>query len=167
MKNINTILIVLIVLSGLGFSLAFFVIKKKKEEENSDTTKETNQPTESNPLDENSEVDSSIPSDISILHLDTLNRRFEFSMSYSGIQHKGEFIEGATNLPFVRKSFGIFRIAQRSPVMKTIRVPKDGNVSGERTKGSAAVGLTGGTATEIIEVEIPTPSDWVVEKAQV
>lgn len=171
MKNLTIVLIVLIVLSGVGFGVAFFVIKnrnKNKENQVLDTTKEASgQPTESNSLEKASVIDQPIPSDISIPHVDSLNRRFEFSMNYSGIQHKGEFIEGIAIAPFIKKSFGTFRVKQRAPEMETVKVPKDqkirgGSIStkGEKVRGETAVTTKGG-ATQLIEVQIPKPSDWV------
>jgi hypothetical protein len=160
MKNLNTLLIVLIVLSGLGFGLAFFVLKKKKKSEVEpiqSTTKETdNTPTELPSLGQNLAIDPSRLSDISIPHVDTLNRRFEFSMNYSGIAHKGEFIEGKTYPPFIKKSFGTFRIQQRAPEVKIITISNDDKIRG----GATSITNKGG-ATASMDVPIPKYSDWV------
>lgn len=161
MKNLTTVLIVLIVLSGLGLGVAFFVLRNKKEDQEPQLPNSTKQTTESSTLNKPSGVNKSIPSDISIPHIDTLNRRFEFSMNYLGIQHKGEFIEGVAIAPFIKKSFGTFRIRQRASEMKKVQVPKDKNdkIRGgsSPTKGDKIKG----NVTQFITVEVLTPSDWV------
>lgn len=150
MKNLSTILIALIVLSGLGLGVTFFVLKSKKEETPSpsvpkDTSTET---TLHKPLTNvnTTQLPAPLQSDISVTYVDTLNRKFDYSMNYSGINHVGEFSEAGGIIPFVKKSFGTFRIRQRAPKMTTKKVfnPK-----------------ARGNEPKEIEIRVQTPSDWV------
>lgn len=173
MKNLSTILIVLIVLSGVGLGVAFFVVKNKEKAPPTPTPKDSsNQPTESESksLDQ-PKFPKEMQSNISVPHVDTVNREFEYSLNYLGIPHKGKFKEGVIN-PFVlRKSFGTFVVRQRAPEMKTVKVPKDkrnkitGNVTnkGGATKGDKMTGnvTNKGGATQFIEVQVRQASNWV------
>lgn len=163
MKNLTSILIVLIVLSGIGLGVTFFVLKNKKKPTPTPSTPQPIDPapTEPKPPSNKNELPLELQANIEAPFVDTVNRSFEYTMNYLGIQHKGEFKEGGIN-PFVlQKSFGTFVVRQRPPEMETVKVPRDKNnkMTGgtTTTKGDK---MSGGT-TEYIEVKIPKPSNVV------
>ena len=123
MKKIYLILLVVVLIGGLE-AVAFFVIKKKKDSKKSNpkapviTTEEKGAIAPPKPVippstPEKPFVRQSLEMDIKIPHVDVANRSFDYFMHYKGIQYKGEFQDGITNMVHVKKGFGSFVVSQR------------------------------------------------------
>jgi hypothetical protein len=166
MKNIYIILLVVTLLGGLG-TVAFFVTKKKRDSKKSSPKAPVITPEEKAaivpPKSELAaivppklEVAPSIPRkplvkeslemDIKVPHVDIRNRSFDYSMHYKGIQHKGAFQDGITNMVHVKKGFGSFVVSQRKDnVRVAYDIPLGQNTAkNQKVRGGTNIPTKGG-----------------------
>lgn len=149
MKNIYTILILLLFLTGIG-GLVFFVKKQldqNKEKAQTNSTQPTDPPKQQPTTRqiEQSQITLDIKSAIDIGRVNTISKSFSYDMHYNGIGHSGTFQEGDGE-QVLKKSFGYFAIRPRvnEELIKTIAANKapTTNTNSITTKGGTTKAST-------------------------
>lgn len=151
MKTIYIILVV-VLLSGLGVGVAFWVTKKKKNEKKEATeTKKTTLEQREKAVDSDDsvtkpkknanqvQVKESLKFDIQVSNMDTRNRSFDYYMHFGGIPLRGKFKDELTGNIEIKKSFGGFRVFQ---LKKADSVSSKIGATRIGGKGAAAKGKT-------------------------
>ena len=173
MKKIYLILFVVVLLGAVG-TVVFFVVKKKKDRKKSSSKASVIAPkekaaivppkTEIAPnISQKPLIRESLEMDIKVSEVDTRNRRFDYSMHYKGIRHKGLFEDGVTSVIVqIDKGFGSFLIQQ------PIAMQREGNSVSSKSgaqkvrggKGAAVANKTGATGSN--SIASINQNDWVV-----